>query len=129
MKVRAVKGADPDLPYTYPTRIGETYRVIGISAGRQGAWLHIPYPHDRDLIALVDSSVAEVVDGRIPHDWVVSSSDGEYLIGPPSLHEPFFHDRLSDSEPDAVVKFRGMMRAEPPSRPSHDTDRESASDL
>ncbi len=103
--------------------------MIGIPAGRQGAWLHIPDPHDRDLIALVDSSVAEVVDGQIPQDWVVSSSDGKYLMGPASLHEPFFHDRLSDSEPDAVAKFREMLRAEPPSRPDDDSDPESPADL
>lgn len=56
---------------------------------------------------LFDRSEFEIVDGRIPEDWIRrDDADGTYQIDPPELADHGFYDRLFDGKPEAVERFK-----------------------
>jgi hypothetical protein len=115
LKVRVIRAESDDPSFTHPIRVGDIYPVLAVSTASPGIFVHVPYPEVPDQIALLPGTCLEIIEPRVPSDWTVAlfavngMSDTEYLFGPPALHEPYFHDRLSDQEPEAVAMFRGVL--------------------
>ncbi len=92
-----LKREDPEYPDLTPD---QPYAVIGIEAddfrllNDQGQ----PYLYPADLF--------DVVNGRVPSDWVTEfGEDGERYAYPPALNEPGFFEDFFDDKPEAVVSF------------------------
>ena len=108
MRVRIV-ATHADSMEGYPVTVGDEYDVYGVRLDREGLVVDILYPESWMLLPLPGEMV-EVADGSIPRDWLIDLADGRLVMGPEAALSPFFHDRLSDGEPDAVAALKEMIR-------------------
>ena len=83
--------------------VGAQYPVLEVYAkSGKSNMLRIEYS-DRELPALYDSRMFEVVSERIPADWCVTSGvAGSLKFGPRSWTAPGFWEAFMDREPWAV---------------------------
>lgn len=95
----------------YGLTLGKTYVVLGLTfpkvpslLGTDGA---ITYTENDWYILQAPLVLFDVVDPRMSSKWVLGRNQlGDMCIWPPSFFAEFYHDRLSDGDPDLVEDFR-----------------------
>lgn len=53
--------------------------------------------------------ITEIVEEKIPIDWVISSKIGNIIIGPILLHEKDFFEKLSEGDQEIEAKFEDLL--------------------
>ena len=108
-----------------PTLRGESVRVpgldLGLTPGADYLVLGITLLTERTIwkdaivyqvlskhqqITHAPSSMFEIVDGRVSRYWTLKMEPSGAHIQPSAFHAKFFHDRLSDGQPEEVAAFR-----------------------
>jgi hypothetical protein len=116
---------------TYPTEaqiemLGPGFRrdrSFGVVAGREylvsamtievlrgtmgsGAWVDVLMEPDIPTLIPVPLCLFEIVDPRVSRYWEVRVSDeGRVRLWPPSFYREYYHDDLSDRDPETVKDF------------------------
>lgn len=116
MKVRCVKIL-PTLPiarrlgrhYTpgqeFPLTAGAEYPVFGLRFWAGAPWIDIEAVPG--YLVIVPLGLFEVIDGRVPENWVAAVDDqGDVSLLPEAFHDKFFIDDLFEGKEDAVRAFQ-----------------------
>lgn len=101
--------------------VGNVYVVYGWTVVDNYAWYYIcdnDWERDRLYPLWYAAPLFEIVDRRVSRYWEIDSSPGERCESQSGIivafHEwvsdPFFYERLTDCDPDAVAVFRKYKR-------------------
>jgi hypothetical protein len=106
-----------DAGYTSETELyatlGKEYRVFGIAG-----WYDISYyciVNDLDMPDWIPSNFFEIIDKRVPPDWVLTEIDDEFKFlhgSPVILRDEADYNDLVQHEPNAVHRFREYVNIE-----------------
>ncbi len=92
----------------YPVQVGAEYTVLGLGFWDGIAWFEIA-PSRRTLVS-VPAALFLVTSGRPSRHWDVRKhQDGAITLWPHSFYHPYYHDHLSEGEPDAVEDFSHLL--------------------
>ncbi|MFO0756332.1 MAG: hypothetical protein U0359_07555 [Byssovorax sp.] len=84
---------------------GAMYTVIGLDDE------HFRVLNDRDEPVLYPKFLFDVVDSRVPKDWVRrEDADGAYYVDPIECAIPGFYEDYFDGRPAAVAAFQAAMK-------------------
>jgi hypothetical protein len=92
-----------------PISLGAEYDVLGVRIEGTEVVFDIPFPDGSLMLLPVPGEMVELIDGRVDGGWLLAITDGMATLGPPPIHSAFFHDRLSDGEPEAVAEYKRML--------------------
>ena len=95
----------------YGLTLGMTYVVLGLTVPRVPSLLGtdgaITYTENDWYILQAPLVLFDVVDPRMSSKWVLGRNQlGDVCIWPPSFFAEFYHDRLSDGDPELLEDFR-----------------------
>lgn len=98
--------------HSYGVVPGREYLVLALiidaaaeSNGR-GAWLGILMEPEIPTVIEVPICLFEIVDPRVSRYWEIRVSDkGVVRFWPPSFYREYYHDDLSDRDPETVKDF------------------------
>ncbi|QKJ01550.1 hypothetical protein [Yersinia mollaretii] len=99
---------DPQYPYT----IGQIYTVLAMSSKvgvNAGTLLQLP-KIPMDYIISVPLCIFDIVDGRPSSYWKIEKlSEYEISLWPEEFYREYFHDDLSDGDPEVVEIFKRVV--------------------
>lgn len=95
----------------YQITEGRVYTVLGISfflsSSVFGKCCLYSIQDDAGRCVFVPNALAEITDGRASSFWIAKMDDDfNMTLWPEEFYQEFFHDRLSDAEPEAVDAFK-----------------------
>lgn len=94
----------------YPVDIGVEYLALGVGSWDGIAWVELAMP--TEVVVSVPLFLFEITDPRPSALWEVRiHKDGALTLWPRAFYEEFFHDRLSDGDPEMVAALRHIQRA------------------
>ena len=95
---RAARGASA--AHDYDVVVGTQYLVYGIRGLAKTLWVDLL--SDFGYIRSVPLGLFEILDGRMPLGWSFGllSSNGDWALWPREFWRPYFHDDLSEGDPD-----------------------------
>jgi hypothetical protein len=99
------------LPSPYSLTVGKTYLVLGLTfprvpslLGTEGA---ITYTDNEAYVLQAPLVLFDVIDPRLSTKWVVGRNQmGDVCLWPPSFFAEFYHDKLSDGDPEIAKDFQ-----------------------
>ena len=93
----------------YPVDLGIEYTVLGLGVWDGVTWVEIAMP--TEVVISVPLFLFQITDPRASTLWEVRShEDGALTLWPSAFYGEFFHDRLSEGDPELVEKLRELQR-------------------
>jgi hypothetical protein len=95
----------------YGLTLGKTYVVLGLTFPRETSLLGtngaITYTENDSYVLQAPLVLFDVIDARISSKWILGHNQlGDVCLWPPSFFAEFYHDRLSDGDPELVEDFQ-----------------------
>jgi hypothetical protein len=95
----------------YAVTIGKLYLVLGLVFPRTPSLLGtdgaITYTENDWYILQAPLAMFEVIDPRASAKWILRRSQmGDLCLWPPSFFDDYYHDLLSDGDPETVRDFQ-----------------------
>jgi hypothetical protein len=90
---------------------GKEYVVFGLTVviepGYPGRGLRVEHLTDYGNLVGTPICLFEILDGTVSQYWQTRvREDGTVTLWPPTFYREFYHDDLSDGEPDVVEDFK-----------------------
>ena len=92
--------------------IGDEFIVYGIYLSEGNLWYNLAKPPRGSAVIMVLAALFEISDPTISQHWECRvDGSGDFAIWPRSWFEiPFYHDRLSDGDPEVVEDWQKVKR-------------------
>jgi hypothetical protein len=97
----------------YALTLGKVYVVLGLTFPRVPSLLGtdgaITYTENESYVLQAPLVLFDIVDARASSKWVLGRNQvGDLCIWPPSFFAAFYHDRLSDGDPELRKDFQRL---------------------
>lgn len=107
MRVRCTSISEPGSTTRWPVQLGAEYEVLGLSQDNAG-WYVIFEHLDQEMPVSAPLLLFQIVDGRVPPTWNVTTKDGQLSIQPTELGDIYFMDDVQERRDDALSRYRDM---------------------
>lgn len=99
----------------YQILIGKEYLVLGISfevnSPVHGNTALLEIVDDAGLCLSIPAALFEIIDGKCSSFWEVKIyGDVAVTMWPPEFYETYFHDKLSDHDPETRKVFESVLK-------------------